>query len=64
MSQLILNLDSQELKDKTVYLKKDVTKYMHVIKKDFDENLCDDKALAHIKESASYIHNLRRQSKI
>lgn len=96
MTQLILNLENQELsdslkefsikqkksieeiaieaiksfiesskkKDKPVYVKKDVSKYMQVIKKDFDESLCDDNALTHIKESASYIHNLRRQSSI
>jgi len=92
MSQLILNIDNQELEDtlkdfakkhkkaleqvaidaikqfigltyknKIEYQKKDVTKHMHVIKKEFDEELCDDKALQDIEDSASYIHDLRRQ---
>ncbi len=96
MTQLVLNIENQELTDtlqefslkqkktmeeiaieaikifietskkkyKPIYAKKDVTKNMQVIKKDFDENLCDDIALTHIQNSADYIYNLRRQSSI
>jgi hypothetical protein len=96
MTQLVLNIENQELadtlqafslkqkktmeeiaieaiknfietskkKDKPVYAKKDFTKNMQVIKKEFDENLCDDKALTYITESASYIHNLRRHNSV
>jgi hypothetical protein len=49
-------------KDKPVYVKKDVSKNMRLVKKKFDESLCNEVALIHIKESASYVHNLRRQS--
>jgi len=43
------------------YTKKDVTKYMHIIEKEFDIKQTDDTALEHIQDSANYIHNLRRQ---
>ena len=36
---------------------------MHIIKKEFDDEICDERALEHITDSASYIHNLRRQDK-
>jgi hypothetical protein len=57
-------IETSKKKDKPIYAKKDVTKNMQIIKRDFDENLCDDKALTHITASADYIHNLRRQNSI
>ena len=45
------------------YEKKDILKHSHIIQKEFDDNMCDDTALEDITDSASYIHNLRRQSK-
>ena len=45
---------------KVKYKIKDVTKYMHVIKNDYDLLETDNVALEHIKDSAKYINNLRR----
>ncbi len=52
---------SMQKEDKLVYTKKDPLKYLHKITREYDEDLCDDTALTHIEDSASYIHNLRRQ---
>ena len=49
---------------KIEYRKKDVTKHMHIIRKEFDDEICDERALEHITDSASYIHRLRRQGKL
>jgi hypothetical protein len=57
IQQLINSLQINEIQ----YTKKDVTKYMHIIEKDFDIKQTDDTALEHIQDSANYIHNLRRQ---
>ncbi len=56
-----MNLDRE---DKLVYTKKDPLKYIHKIKREYSEDMCDDVALTHIKDSASYIHNIRRQKNI
>jgi len=57
IQQFINSLQAKETK----YKKKDVTKYMHVIEKDYDIKQADDTALEHIEDSAKYIHDLRRQ---
>ena len=51
-------LDSAK-KQKFIYNKKNVTKHMHVIHKDYD---VDDIALQHIQNSAEYVHNQRREA--
>ena len=52
---------SMQKEDKLVYTKKDPLKHLRKIKREYDEEMCDDVALTHIEDSASYIHNLRRQ---
>ena len=52
---------NMQKEDKLVYTKKDPLKHLHKIERDYDEEMCDDVALTHIEDSASYIHNLRRQ---
>ncbi len=59
IKQFISTSDDKNIK----YTKKDVTKHMRIIKKEFDENACDENALEHITDSANYIHSLRRQNK-
>ncbi len=65
LNQVVIDAIKQfisEPNDKKIeYRKKDVTKHMHIIKKEFDDEVCDESALEHITDSASYIHNLRRQ---
>ena len=56
-----INTQKEDKKDKLVYTKKDPLKHLHKIERDYDEDMCDDVALTHIEDSASYIHNLRRQ---
>ncbi len=57
IQQFINSLQAKEIE----YKKKDVTKYMHVIEKEYDIKQADETALEHIEDSAKYIHNLRRQ---
>ena len=52
---------SMKKENKLVYTKKDPLKYLHKIEREYDDEMCDDVALTHIEDSASYIHNLRRQ---
>ena len=62
MKQLYqLNVPKIKQKQSLSYKKRNVTTHAKPIKKEFDENLCDDIALTHIQNSADYIHNLRRQ---
>ena len=58
-------MDSNSKKEKKlVYTKKDPMKHIHKIVREYDESMCDDVALTHIQDSASYIHNMRRQRNI
>ena len=52
---------NMQKEDKLVYTKKDPLKHLHKIEREYDEEMCDDVALTHIEDSASSIHNLRRQ---
>ena len=62
MKQLYqLNAIKAKQKQPLLYKKRNVTAHSKLIKKEFDENLCDDIALAHIQNSGDYIHSLRRQ---
>ncbi len=46
--------------DELIYQKKDVTKHMHPIKTEYDEeNLDDVKPYSHVNDSAKYIKELR-----
>ncbi len=46
--------------DELIYQKKDVTKHMHSIKTEYDEeNLDDVKPYGHVNDSAKYIKELR-----
>jgi hypothetical protein len=56
-----LNTPKAKQKQPLLYKKRNVKTHTKLIKKEFDENLCDDIALTHIQNSADYIHNLRRQ---
>jgi len=49
-------------KTKLIYTKKDPLKHMHKITREYDDDLCDEVALTHIKDSAAFIHNMRRQN--
>ena len=62
MKQLYqLNTPKIKPKQPLLYKKRNVKTHSKLLKKEFDENLCDDIALTHIQNSADYIHNLRRQ---
>ena len=54
--------DSFGKKEKLVYKKKDPKKHSRIIKREYDPNDVDDAALLHIKDSAKYVHDLRRES--
>ena len=56
-----LFLDTHKKDDEIVYTKKDPMKHIRKIEYEYDDDLCDDVALTHIKDSAEYIHDLRRQ---
>jgi hypothetical protein len=56
-----LNTPKIKQKQPLLYKKRNVKTHSKLLKKEFDENLCDDIALTHIQNSADYIHNLRRQ---
>jgi hypothetical protein len=47
--------------NKLNYTKKNPLKHTHKRLIEYDEEMCDDVALTHIQDSASYIHDLRRQ---
>lgn len=55
---------SLKKENKLVYTIKDSLKHLHKVSHEYDEELCNEVALTHIKDSASYIHNLRRQKNI
>ena len=44
--------------------KKDPKKHSRIIKRDYNEKDVDKIALLHIKDSAKYIHNLRRKKRV
>ena len=48
-------------KKKLIYTTKDPLKHLHKITREYDNDLCDEVALTHIEDSATYIHNSRRQ---
>ena len=52
----MLNKETTQIK----YRKKDVTKHIRKIAREYDEALCSEKSLSHIEDSAEFIHNLRR----
>jgi len=56
----LINLNKKKL----VYKVKDPLKHLHKIEHEYDEALCDEVALTHINDSATYVHNLRRQKNI
>ena len=60
----IKNFMNSSKKNKLVYTKKDPLKHLHKITREYDDDLCDEVALTHIKDSAAYIHNMRRQKNI
>ena len=49
--------------DKLVYEKKDPYKHIKKISYEYDEDLSDVIPYSHIKDSAEYVHNLRRVKK-
>ena len=50
--------------NKLEYQKRDVTKHIHVIKKEYDdENMDDIIPYSHVEDSAEYIRELRRKRK-
>jgi len=51
-------------KKKFAFQKKDPKKHSRVIERDYDEEDVDKVALSHIKNSAKYIHDLRREKRV
>jgi hypothetical protein len=62
-SEAIRYFIAQKNKQNIKYQKKDITKYLKTISREYDEKYCDDIALTHINNSANYIHNARRDNK-
>ena len=54
--------DSFGKKDRLTYTKKDPKKHSRIIKREYNPDEVDDVALLHIKDSAKYVHDLRRES--
>ena len=54
-------LDKQKKDEEIVYIKKDPMKHMRKLSYKYDENLDDVKPYSHVKDSAKYIHDLRRK---
>lgn len=48
--------------DKLIYTKKDPLKHLHTIKGEYDtEDLSDVQPYGYVEDSATYVHDLRRQ---
>lgn len=62
-SEAIRYFMAQKQQQTYSYQKKDVSKHIKTISREYDEKLCDDIALAHIDDSANYIHSSRRDAK-
>jgi len=56
-------IDLFHQKKKFDFKKKDPREHSRIIKRDFDDKDVDEVALLHIKDSAKYIHNLRREKR-
>jgi hypothetical protein len=56
-----LMASNENKKSTLIYTIKDPLKHLHKSQIKFDESMCDEVALTHIQDSASYIHNMRRQ---
>jgi hypothetical protein len=56
-----LFIDTHTKNDEIFYVKRDPMEYLEKIEYTYNEELCDDVALTHIKDSAKYIHNIRRK---
>lgn len=56
-------LDMHKKDDELIYKKKDPLKHLRTIEYEHDdgEDLSDVKPYSHIKDSAKYVHNLRRE---
>ena len=54
-------IDSFHKKEKLVYKKKDPRKHSRIIKREYNPADVDEVALLHIKDSAKYVHDLRRE---
>ena len=55
--------DSFGKRDTLVYKKKDPKKHSRIIKREYDSNDTDSVALLHIEDSATYVHELRREKR-
>ena len=56
-------LNSFQAKEKFNFKKRDPRKYSKIIKREYNPNDVDDVALLHIKDSAKYIHDSRREKR-
>ncbi|MEA3353796.1 MAG: hypothetical protein U9Q33_08285 [Campylobacterota bacterium] len=56
-------LDMKKQDNELIYTKKDPMKHLHKIEYDYEDDLCDEVALTHIKDSAKYTHDLRRTTR-
>ena len=57
-------IDKFYQKKKFDFKKKDPRKHSRIIKRDYNEKDVDKVALLDIKDSAKYIHNLRREKRV
>ena len=64
MSDAIKFFLEHQKQDRLKYPQKDISKHIKKISRDYDEDDCADKALTHIKNSADFIHKLRREKSL
>ena len=55
--EILINMEQKKVLE---YKIKDPGQHIHKIEHKYDNDLCDEVALTHIKNSAEYIHDLRR----
>jgi len=57
-------IDVFHQKKKFDFKKKDPQKLSRIIQRDYNEENVDEVALLHIKDSAQYVHDLRREKRV
>ena len=57
------SFQSKEKKETFEFEKRDPRKYSKIIKREYNQEDVSDTALLHIKDSAKYVHNLRREKR-
>ena len=57
-------IDLFHQKKKFDFPKKDHREHSRIIQRDYDKDNVDEVALSHIKDSAKYVHDLRREKRV